>query len=349
MKSILLSLRPAKLHKVALLFTLLALLLTSCEFSAPGAQGTNTPAPEALFTAAAQTAEAMRLQRFGKTPSPVAESLIETAAGPAPTATPPSTTAPTQPAPTATAGGATAAAPGANRAEFVADVNIPDGTVFAPNQSFTKTWRITNTGETTWTTDYALIFIDGDLLGAQAVVQIPEEVAPGKNVDISVDMIAPEKAGTYISYWKMKTPDGKIFGFGAAGDEAIWVKIVVQEGAAAMEGTPASTLASSANPVQVSLSVDNPDFSGACPHTFVFTAQLSLNRAATVTFALEAGDTSGSPIRVPAPTRKNLDAGSHLVVYELTFPQSVTAWARVRVSEPVQAVSNQVNFTLTCG
>ncbi|OGO38513.1 MAG: hypothetical protein A2W35_17335 [Chloroflexi bacterium RBG_16_57_11] len=339
----------SKLYKAGILLVLLAVLLSSCQLNAPGEDQTTTPAPEVLFTAAAQTAEAMRLQRFGKTQSPEAQSLIETAAGPEPTVTTTPTLGTPQPTPTTALSNPTAPADSGNRAEFVADVNIPDGTAFAPGQSFTKTWRISNTGQTTWTTGYALIFIDGDLLGAEAVVLLPEEVAPGKNVDVSVDMVAPDQAGTYLSYWKMKTPDGKIFGFGSTGQEAIWVKITAQAGAAAM-GTAASTpLASSNSVVQVSLSVDNPTVSDACPHTFVFTAQLILSKAATVAFSLEAGNTTGSSIRVPLPARKNLEAGSHFVVYEVILSESATGWARVRLTEPVEAVSNQVNISLTCG
>jgi len=333
----------------AILLIALAFAVTSCELSAPGEAEATAPAPEVLFTAAAQTAEAMRLERFGKTPSPEAQTLIETAAGPQISATLPAATQPPQTTPTTAVSGPTAAAPGADRAEFVADVNVPDDTVFAPGQSFTKTWRISNTGETTWTSGYALIFIDGDLMGAEASVPIPEEVAPGKNVDISVDMVAPETAGSYISYWKMKSPDGKIFGFGATGSEAIWVKIAVQAGAAALVTTAPTLPTGSEAAVQVTLSADNPAVSGACPHTFIFTAQLTLDKAATVTYGLEAGDTAGSQIRVPSPATKNLEAGSHLVVYEVTLSQSTAGWARVRVTEPAQAVSNQVNFTLTCG
>ena len=226
----------AKLHKAAILLVLLAVMLSSCQLNAPGEDETTTPAPEALFTAAAQTAEAMRLQRFGQTQSPEAQELIETAAGPEPTATATMAITPTQVTPTIAVSNPTAApATGGNQAEFVADVNIPDDTVFAPGQSFTKTWRISNTGQTTWTSGYSLVFIDGDLLGAEASVPIPKEVEPGDNVEVSVDMVAPEQDGSFISYWKMKTPDGTIFGFGSTGSEAIWVKITVQAGAAALE------------------------------------------------------------------------------------------------------------------
>jgi len=349
MKIVLMSLTHNYRYLGAILFIALAFMLTSCELGAPGEAEPSAPAPEALFTAAAQTAEAMRLERFGKTPSPKAQSMIETAAGPQPSATLPAPTQPAQPA-TATAApsGPTAAPAGADQAEFVADVNIPDGTVFAPEQTFTKTWRIANTGETTWTTAYALVFIDGDLMGAEASVPLSEEVAPGKEVELSVDMIAPDKAGTYISYWKLKTPDGKIFGFGSTGSEAIWVKIEVQAGAVALGASTPTVSSGSNTDLQVSLSADNPEVTGTCPHTFVFTAQITLDKPATVTYALEAGDTSGGQIRVPAPATKNLEAGPHLVVYEVTLSQSIVGWARVRVTEPAQVISNQVNFTLTC-
>jgi hypothetical protein len=337
-----------KQSTVVTLLIALALLLTACELSAPGEAEATAPAPEALFTAAAQTAEAMRLERFGKTPSPEAQTLIETAAGPQPSATLPGATLPPQPTATTAAGGPTAAAPGADQAEFVADVNVPDDTVFAPSQSFTKTWRISNTGQTTWTNGYALIFIDGDLMGAGASVPIPKEVAPGENVDISVDMIAPDTVGSYISYWKLKSPDGKIFGFGSTGDEAIWVKISVQGGAAALQTTSPTASSGAQDGIQVALSVDNPNFSGACPHTFVFTVQLTLDKAATVTYALEAGDTTGNLVRVPSPATRNFEAGTHPVVYEVALSQDITGWARARVTAPAEAVSNQVNFTLTC-
>jgi hypothetical protein len=340
-----------KLSRILAAFLLVALtfMLASCELSAPGEAEPTAPDPEALFTAAARTAEAMRLERFGKTPSPKAQSLIETAAGPQPSPTLPAPTQSVQPATATTApSGPTAAPAGANQAEFVADVNIPDGTVFAPEQSFTKTWRIANTGQTTWTTAYTLIFIDGDLMGAEASIPMPKEVAPGKEVEISVDMLAPDKAGTYTSFWKLKSPDGKIFGFGSAGSEAIWVKIEVQAGAVALDATTPTVSASANTALQASLSADNPEVTGTCPHTFVFTAQITLKEPATVTYALEAGDTSGGQIRVPAPATKNLEAGPHLVVYEVSLPQDIQGWARLRVTEPAQVVSNQVNFTLTC-
>src|SRR4030042_441614 len=54
---------------------------------------------------------------------------------------------------------------GADRAIYVADVTIPDGTVIAPGAAFVKTWKLQNAGTTTWTTSYSLVFIRGDHMG----------------------------------------------------------------------------------------------------------------------------------------------------------------------------------------
>ena len=35
-------------------------------------------------------------------------------------------------------------------ATFVSDVTVPDGTSFNPGDTFTKTWRLSNSGSTTW-------------------------------------------------------------------------------------------------------------------------------------------------------------------------------------------------------
>lgn len=117
-------------------------------------------------------------------------------------------------------------------AKWSADVTIPDNTTMTTNAKFTKTWRILNSGTTTWTTDYKLIFIDtskdgaftGLLLGTTKEVNLSKEVKPNETIDISVDMVAPTTTGTYISYWRMLNPQGQLFG------ESMTVVIVVTDG-----------------------------------------------------------------------------------------------------------------------
>lgn len=114
-----------------------------------------------------------------------------------------------------------------NAASFVKDVSIPDGTVMAPGAGFTKTWRVKNIGTCTWTSDYELVYSSGDQMKAADSVKLGASVKPGETIDISVKMTAPSTAGEYTGYWKMRSADGKVFSFGAAGKTAIWVEIKV--------------------------------------------------------------------------------------------------------------------------
>lgn len=91
-------------------------------------------------------------------------------------------------------------------AHFVKDVNIPDGTVMTPNQSFTKTWRLTNYGTCTWS-GYNLIFDSGDLMNGTSPIAIGT-VNPGQDVELSVDLKAPASNGNYRGYWRIRNASG---------------------------------------------------------------------------------------------------------------------------------------------
>lgn len=101
-----------------------------------------------------------------------------------------------------------------NMAQFVYDVSVPDGTALAPGTRFIKTWRLMNIGSCTWTTDYALVFVDGDRLSAPAGVVLPGDVRPGAVIDVSVDLQAPNQAGSYRGNWKLRDAAGVLFGLG---------------------------------------------------------------------------------------------------------------------------------------
>jgi hypothetical protein len=70
---------------------------------------------------------------------------------------------------------------GCDKATFVADVTVPDGTLFSPGTSFVKTWRLKNSGTCTWTTAYTLVWAGDDAIGAPGSVKLPVSVAPGGN------------------------------------------------------------------------------------------------------------------------------------------------------------------------
>lgn len=89
-----------------------------------------------------------------------------------------------------------------DRAKYVSQT-IVDGTRFAPNATFNMTWRLQNTGSTTWNTNYSFRFWGGDQLGAPRSVQLTQEVAPGETIDITVPMRTPSRVGEYRSRWVM--------------------------------------------------------------------------------------------------------------------------------------------------
>jgi len=132
-----------------------------------------------------------------------------------------------------------AAAESCNSAGFIADVTVPDGSVFQSGGGFVKTWRLKNTGTCAWTSSYGLAFVSGDPLGATSSRPMPS-IAPGQQVDVSLDMNAPITPGHYRGYWMLKDAQGNKFGLGTNADRSFWVDINVA-------GGPTSTVAPGAN------------------------------------------------------------------------------------------------------
>jgi Ig-like domain-containing protein len=105
---------------------------------------------------------------------------------------------------------------------YVADVNVPDDTNMSPGQDFIKTWKVKNTGSCPWGAGYKLVYagyqddMSGQFQPLSGVIQ------PGQEVEISVQLKAPDAANQYVSAWQMSNPAGVTF------PQIIFVKIVVQ-------------------------------------------------------------------------------------------------------------------------
>jgi len=97
-----------------------------------------------------------------------------------------------------------------NDATFVEDVTIPVNAHLSAGSSFTKIWRVNNSGSCDWIS-YELFHVSGELMGTAAPQALPL-VTAGGNVDISVDMVAPSSPGTFSSIWRIRTSDGNVFG-----------------------------------------------------------------------------------------------------------------------------------------
>jgi len=200
-------------RSLILLIVFIASTITAC---GPRVEPTPTMEPAAIMTMVALTVEANVTQAAQLTPSPTVP-LPPTATQP-PVPTPP--TAPTQPLPplpTTPVNGGAGAVPtipvvSPDNATFIKDVDVKDGAVFWQKERFTKTWKIENSGTTTWDTDYKLIYYDGAYLTETSVISIQKPVEPGTQVELSVKMVAPDALGSYTSYWKMINNEGAPFG-----------------------------------------------------------------------------------------------------------------------------------------
>ena len=215
------------------------LLLVACNLPNSG-----SPAPNdigAINTLAAQTVIAQLTQMAVSTQTPGAApqdglptSTQSAPATQAPTATPTATatatatTAPTNtPVPPTATLKPTATPLPCNWAQFVKDVTIPDNTSFSPGEGFSKTWRLKNIGSCTWTTGYSMVFLNGEEMKGTSVA-MPRAVAPGDSIDLTVNLVAPDKPGTYRGNWMLRNKDGR-FGIGDNANVAFWVQIKVTE------------------------------------------------------------------------------------------------------------------------
>jgi hypothetical protein len=111
---------------------------------------------------------------------------------------------------------------------FTADISIPDDTVIAAGETFTKTWELLNNGTCTWGTDYNLVFVAGDQMDSPEIQPLGQIVEAGETIELSVILIAPAEPGNYRGEWKLRNANGLLFGIGLEADDPFWVQIVVE-------------------------------------------------------------------------------------------------------------------------
>jgi len=86
-----------------------------------------------------------------------------------------------------------------------------DGTVYAPNTPFTKTWKVRNTGTCTWDKTYTVTYVSGATMSQSPTYLILPNggtVAPGGEVDISIGLTSPPTSGDYRADWKLVNTGG---------------------------------------------------------------------------------------------------------------------------------------------
>ena len=169
------------MKKLFYVYLSLIFFLTACGTS-PTAIITPVPATEAPTTGVSPTA-VITPSEAAVTPTTIS------------TATTSSTT-------TSTSSGCT------DSAAFVEDVTIPDYSHMDTHETFTKTWRVKNTGTCPWTSNYSAIYSSGDVLGPTKPIAL-SDTAPGATLDISVDMAAPNSDGTFKVFYQLENSSGK--------------------------------------------------------------------------------------------------------------------------------------------
>lgn len=162
-------------------------------------------------------------------PTEAPSATVPASSTPEPTATLIPTETPTAtPEPTATATPTATPTPEpVDWAKFVKDVDVPDGTYFAPKTSFEKTWRIRNIGKTAWNKEYDLVFVGGTAMTEKTVIPLPAKVYINESIDLTVKLVSPKTPGEYEGKWMLRTDDGILFGVGPGADQPLTVNIQV--------------------------------------------------------------------------------------------------------------------------
>jgi hypothetical protein len=213
-----------------LVMSIMAIALGACKPTAPVEP---TLDPDVIFTQAAETVAAQLTRTALSQPTATNTALPSPTLTPTiqlPTATTESNSTNATPELTSQTG----TTPNPNKMAFVTDVTIPDGQVIPPGAKFVKTWRLKNTGTTTWTANYKVRLWAGNSFGAPTSFLLAQEVKPNAEVDISIEFTAPSQTGEYISHWILSDDQEANFG------NTFYVNFVV--------GVPASPTATQSEP-----------------------------------------------------------------------------------------------------
>lgn len=111
-------------------------------------------------------------------------------------------------------------------AKLIRHITIPDGSFIPRNTSFTKVWRIQNTGSCTWDSSISIAPTGQYNPFFGTPVPLPQKVKPGKTIDLAVNLLTPGIEGNYTGYWILQT---KHESFGDGGDKPFRVNVSVSD------------------------------------------------------------------------------------------------------------------------
>lgn len=223
-------------------------------------------------------------------------------------------------------------------ARYVADVTVPDNSEYSPGASFSKTWRVQNSGTCAWETGTKLVYVSGDPLGGPVSVDVAA-TAPSANVDVTVALVAPTAPGTYRSNWRMASPDGVSFG------SQLYVQIVVPSPATATPTLTPTVESSPPDLVITDLHVDTTEPRQGVPLNVVATLRNQGGSVATDVCWAWRSCGAESCAFMEAPGRVTLDPGEEAIVsmeYQYNSWSTYTSEAWVDSCETI-AESDETN------
>jgi hypothetical protein len=94
----------------------------------------------------------------------------------------------------------------------------------------------------------------------------------------------------------------------------------------------------------ISVNVIPPSYTGACPRTFNFSAEITADGPGTVTYRWERSDGA----QAPTQTIFFGSAGTQTVSESWQLGASYSGWERLHILSPNNVISNVANFALTC-
>lgn len=104
---------------------------------------------------------------------------------------------------------------------YLEDRSIPDMTQMKPNEVFTKTWYVQNSGGCAWAPGFSFVNVGGDPMRGKPLI-LNESVPAGAKRELSIELAVPSGINGLIqSSWRMTDKDGNYFG------DTLTVNIVV--------------------------------------------------------------------------------------------------------------------------
>jgi hypothetical protein len=105
--------------------------------------------------------------------------------------------------------------PSCYRAEQIIDFNVRSRLKIRPNTKFDATFSLKNTGSCAWTSDFLLVYVSGNRMGVPDTQNfLSETVLPGSIGNFSVKLRSPNISGDYHIGFKIRAPNGILFGDG---------------------------------------------------------------------------------------------------------------------------------------